>query len=636
MWRVAVTILLLLPLIGSSQEVMNDSVIHLSEIQITSSRLNNLTTGLNVTSFDSLTLDINQNSNLSTLISSETPVYIKSYGPGNLSTISLRGTSSSHTGLYWNGIRLNPPNIDMEDLSLYPSSFFNKMSILKGGAGSLFGNGNVGGGIHLENNPEFKKRFEVTAGGVVGSYNDYSTYGSVVISNEKIWSKTQLIYKNALNNFPYEDMEGEIVDRTNASQQQYGFMQDIYGVINSSNLIGVSFWQQSSDRDIPASIQVPQSDAFQEDKSFRGMINWKRFWENGSFNTKAAYLYSYLYYFDEDSIPELQIANKIITNTAIGEFTVNQQLKNGILIAGGVNYRYDECSTIAYNGTPVRNTIGLFASINYQIPVIKWDITANFRQDFIDGYGAPFLPALGIEGRIVNFIYGKANISRNFRAPTFNDLYWYPYGNTSLKPEKSWNEEVSLIFKDKMKPKYELIVTGFNSVIDDYILWTPVTGNFWTAQNIQTVWARGLEVNGMVKVKLNSVALNLRLGYSYTKSTNQKQTGPNDNSINKQLIYIPVNNFTGNLSFLFNGFILNYRHSYTGLRFTTRDNEEYLPAYNIGDIMISKTVSLKDFGLKLQFDILNLYNTKYQSVAYYPMPGRNYRLSLYFQFKKRG
>jgi iron complex outermembrane receptor protein len=630
MWRYAI-ILFFLPVLGFTQKVNTDSVIHLSEIEVTSSRLNRLSTGLNITRFDSLTLEINKGKSLSSLISDETPVYIKSYGPGNLSTISMRGTSSTQTGLYWNGIRLNPPNIDMEDLSLYPSSFFNDIKILKGGGGSLFGNGNIGGSIHLQNNPVFKKNIDVSVGGTAGSFNDYRAFAGAVVSNRKVWSNSQFIYKNAKNNFTYKNPDGEQVERINAAQKQYGFMQDLYFIAGERNILGASLWYQSADRKIPGSVQVPQSDAYQQDNSFRSLISYKRFRNKGNFLTKAAYIHSYLHYFDPSSVQEAEIDNTIVTNAAVIELNAEQSVNDRLFLSAGVKYRYEYCSTVAYKDTPDRNTTGLFASVNYRIPFIEWNVTTNLRQDFIDGYGAPFQPAFGLEGKILKFIYGKVNISRNFRVPTFNDLYWYPYGNLSLKPEKSWNEEASLIFKNKIEPDYELTITGFNSVIDDYIIWIPVTGNLWSPENIQTVWARGMEVNGTVKVKAGDAAIRLKAGYSYTKSTNLKQTGPNDNSEGKQLIYVPVNGFNGNITFTFKGFVLKYGHSYTGLRYTTRDNTEYLPGYSLGDALLGKDIELKEFGIKVQLEILNLYNTEYQSVAYYPMPGRNYRLSLFFK-----
>src|SRR5688572_2660398 len=37
----------------------------------------------------------------------EFPIYFRNYGSGMLSSISLRGTSSQHTAVLWNGININ-------------------------------------------------------------------------------------------------------------------------------------------------------------------------------------------------------------------------------------------------------------------------------------------------------------------------------------------------------------------------------------------------------------------------------------------------------------------------------------------------------------------------------------------------
>ncbi len=626
-------ILFLLPLETFSQNAGNDTVIHLSEVEITSWRLNKLSTGLNKTIFDSLTLDLNENNSLSTLISSSTPNYIRTYGPGNLSSVSLRGTSSAHTGVYWNGIKLNPPNIDMEDLSLYPVSFFGNVEMLAGGAASLFGSGNIGGSVHLQNKPAFKKNFTADIGVSAGSFNDYRANGNITVSNKKIWSSTKFAYKNAKNDFQYESPDGEEVKRTNAAQEQYGFMQDFFAVLSKESILGASLWYQSAGRQIPGSMQVPQSDAKQNDNSFRALLQYKKTGRKVRISAKTAFMHSYLSYVDMDTIPQLQIDNEIITNTGIAGLSANFFINNRITATAGADFRYDQCSTPAYQSTPDRKNTGLFLSVNYKIPKIEWDFTVNLRQDFFDNYGTPFSPSFGLEGKIVKCIFGKVNISRNFRMPTFNDLYWYPYGNTGLVPERSWNEEATIILKDEKTSKYQLSLTGFNTVIDDYILWIPVSGNLWSPENIQTVRARGIEANGSTNIMIGKVLFKINAGYSYTRSTNEKQTGANDNSSGKQLIYLPVNNFNGNFTFLYKGFVINYRQSFTGLRYITRDNSDYLPAYNTGDIIFSKTVKLGKFGIKLQFNIFNLYNTEYQSVAYYPMPGRNYRLSLLFKLK---
>ena len=616
-----------------AQNVLNDTVYELSQVRITSSRLNNFSTGLKIQKFDSLTLDLNKDLSLAGLISTQTPIYIKSYGQGSLATISFRGTSATHTGIYWNGVRLNPPNIEVEDLSLIPSSFFNSVGILHGGSGSLFGSGNIGGSIHLRNEPDFRKDKKFNICVSAGSFQNYSASAGYEFSDGKWWSGTRLIYHNAKNNFPYTNLEDKIEKRQNAALLQYGIMQDIYRLIKNRHLFGASFWYQFTDRQIPGSLTEKQGDATQKDESVRALVKWKKFQKKGYLTAKAAFLHNDLHYFNPDTITVLMIENKIKTNTLTGEVLINHKLNGRFILNGGVNYRYDKCETIAYKEDAVRNTIGINASVLYLLPPINWKADINLRQELYNNSWVPFTPSFGAEGKIWKFVSGKINISRNFRAPTFNELYWYPLGDKNLKPETSWNEEASLIFRlDKNPDKFtsDFIITGYNSVIDNYILWLPVTADMWMPKNIQKVWARGIEIEENAKFKVQNVNCKISFAYTYSRSTNREKTGENDQSYNKQLIYVPEHSFSGQATFVFRGFVFSYLQSFTGERYVTRDYSEFLPAYNTGDLQFSKTVDIKKKNIKVQFEIHNIWDEEYQAIQNFPMPGRYFRFLINF------
>ena len=69
---------------------------------------------------------------LSDLVSENTTLYIKSYGPGGISTPSLRGTSAGHTQIAWNGINLNSPMLGQFDLSLVPAGLIDGIDVYMG------------------------------------------------------------------------------------------------------------------------------------------------------------------------------------------------------------------------------------------------------------------------------------------------------------------------------------------------------------------------------------------------------------------------------------------------------------------------------------------------------------------------
>ena len=78
-----------------------------------------------------------------------TALYLKNYGPGQLSSITLRGTSARHTAVLWNGFNINLPSLGEADFSLLPVSGTTQIEIQPGPAGATYGNGAVGGTVRL-------------------------------------------------------------------------------------------------------------------------------------------------------------------------------------------------------------------------------------------------------------------------------------------------------------------------------------------------------------------------------------------------------------------------------------------------------------------------------------------------------
>ena len=60
---------------------------------------------------------VRQGASLAMLLNEQTSITIKSNGPSGTSTMSMRGTNSSQSGVFWNGINIQQPNLAMTDLS---------------------------------------------------------------------------------------------------------------------------------------------------------------------------------------------------------------------------------------------------------------------------------------------------------------------------------------------------------------------------------------------------------------------------------------------------------------------------------------------------------------------------------------
>jgi iron complex outermembrane receptor protein len=117
-----------------------------------------------------------QNTNhksLSNLLRNESPVFIKDYGPGMLSTITQRGLGANHTNLLWEGINIQNPMLGLNDLSIIPIHAFSSIYILSGNSSYINSNGAFGGSINMQSAipQEFKINLNT-------SYNFYQNLNS--------------------------------------------------------------------------------------------------------------------------------------------------------------------------------------------------------------------------------------------------------------------------------------------------------------------------------------------------------------------------------------------------------------------------------------------------------------------------
>ncbi|RLD76656.1 MAG: hypothetical protein DRJ10_13230, partial [Bacteroidetes bacterium] len=225
---------------------------------------------------------------------------------------------------------------------------------------------------------------------------------------------------------------------------------------------------------------------------------------------------------------------------------------------------------------------------------------------------------------------------KNFRAPTFNDLYWadsFAKGNPDLSPEKAYSSEMGFVylpFNNVNILNAELTV--FANYIKDLILWQPV-GSIWTPLNLKENFARGIELNikGLLSVK--SLIFNYKLSYSYTKSTIEK-IGENESEsiLHNQIPYIPYHNVNLNLSGRYKGFSVSCFQNYTGKVYTDLTNLRTLEAYLLGNMSIAYEFNLANVQVSTFFKINNIWNTNYQTVYLYPNPLRNYQLGLKMKF----
>ncbi len=98
----------------------------------------------------------NSYESLGSLLQKQANFYFKQNGNGMVSSISLRGTSASQTGVYWNGISINSALNGQTDFNTLQGNSFDEIEVRKGGGSVLLGNGSIGGAVNLKDKVSFE------------------------------------------------------------------------------------------------------------------------------------------------------------------------------------------------------------------------------------------------------------------------------------------------------------------------------------------------------------------------------------------------------------------------------------------------------------------------------------------------
>ena len=610
--------------------------IHLSQIEVTGSfTLRN--EGFKKVHIDSNILVQYLSADLSTILSQYSTIFVKSYGNGSLSTPSFRGTSANHTQVEWNGISINSPMLGQMDLAQVPVSQFESLEILYGAATVAKTSGAFGGIINLVSNPDWNNRIDLMLAQTFASFSNYTTNASLALGNNNVQSVTKFNYSNALNDFPYNNDQTKTREKLiNGVYILGGITQEVFFRLSKKDILTARIWYSDNNHQIPP-ITTNTSNVHQEDQrdqALRSMIEWRRSGEKYFLTVRSSLVDQFMRFHDT---LENQSWNHHSYSWADRLRLVYTGIKN-FTIKPGLDFNSDWVISDSYNGVKTRNTLGVFSEFNYDLKKFL-QFSLVLRQDMIDGKFLPFVPALGMEYKpfkSINLTI-STNLCRNYRFPTLNDLYYEPLGNPDLKPETDYALEGGIVYNFRKKDDsffIETELTGYYSKMINLILWQPdSSGNFKPA-NISEVHARGIEVGLNLEWNLYKFRISLNNAYNFCRSTNEKATVPDDSSVGKQLIYTPEHTLNSILTINRSGFYGSYVFSYVSERYTSSDYSSFMPGYYLSNIIFGKNFHMKKFILSLQLHLNNLFDLDYQSIADRPMPGRNYALTLKFNFRK--
>jgi len=612
----------------------SQDTISIEGITVQASRIQKIS-GYKQTRLDSLILQQYSTNSFSDMLSRHSPVFIKSYGQGALASASFRGTSASHTKVLWNGVEINSPMLGQTDFSMIPVTIADEVTLNHGGGSISKGSGALGGSITINNEIDWSKDYDFEFIQDAGSFDTYKTSTSVQLGNNNLQSRTRLHYSTSENDFSFknnfknrEDPPTEV--RQNAGYNQTSLLQELYWKPTPNDVVTAHLWGQNYSREIAPPLGVNGSirDEKQNNQFLRSVAEWKKQLSGKTISIRSAWLYDYLNY--QNNIANIDSDNYSYRWVSVAKFKT--PLTEKLDLKSSLNYKRELAHSENYKGSKQRNTLTAFAGLEYTISP-RLITRLMLRQQMVDGELIPLIPSAGLDYQLVKHesLYLKANISRNYRLPTLNDLYWSPGGNRELQPEEGVSWELGLDYTkslfENLKLKTE--VTGYQSNINNWISWLPDSVmSFWTPQNFRSVTSKGLESSIRISWKNDKLNLISEMAYYLTRTYDKGNQFNSGKDAHEQFIYVPQHSYSSFSVIRYKNYQAGITYRYTGKRFTTPENDAYMPSFQLLDLSVSYNVNRQNFQGQLAFKINNVFDTNYQVVAWRPMPGRNYHIVL--------
>lgn len=560
-------------------------------------------------------------------------VQIKDYGGlGGLKTVNVRSLGSQHVGVYLDGIRITNAQNGQIDLGRYSLSNMESVSLY-----------NANRNERLQSASEYASAATVYMQTKRPTETTYTMeYGCGSFGLNKL--KGYFALKNLLFvDAEYQHSDGDYAFRFRSEQE------DTVGTRHNSDItfyrleaagfykgLSTHVYYYNSERGLPGPVIRRLSDQWdstdrQWDENFFIQSSYKHSWEHFGLKTNLKYSYDYLHYLqDPRTNAATMYCNNHYTqqdlygsvaaawNTRYVSLTASTDLRWSDLNADVYKFAYDRIDSKS-----LLSAIASYRGFEANIALLYTHISDHTR-----GAASPLsrLTPMYLASWHGGPLTVRAFHKRIFRAPTLNDLYYTLVGNAQLRPEYTSQWDLGVDYKDR---HLHLAVDLYTSRIEDKIVAIPMKCQFrWSMVNFGLVRSLGISTTAGYDRTWGKLVLSANA--NYTCQRDRDFSSPSDPEYKNTIPYSPLHSASLIVSLGYDGWSACTSWLYTGDRFALISNnkEDMLGAWQTVDLKLSKTFTVSRHSLQTTIECNNLTDSRHEVVKRYPMPGRNWKLTL--------
>ena len=603
-------------------------------------------------------------------------IQLKDYGGvGGVKTVNIRSMGTHHLGISYDGVALGNAQNGQIDLGQFSLDNVEEITLYNGQKSAIFQPasdfGNAGSIYIRTRTPQF-------ADGEKRHLRFKAQYGSSDMLRlaglwEQSWSdrisssvNAEFLTASGKYDFRYERRypDGSMAWDTTAVRQN----GDIHAERFEANLHGridqggwqVKGYVYNSARGIPGAIvnNVWRRGERQQDLNTFVQADFNKSIGDG-FSTRwlAKYAYYDTHYVNRDTT-QLPVDNRYHQQELyVSTANVLELLPNW---SASLSYdlKWNKLDADTWNfacPTRLSNLISLATAIDYKHLKAQASLLATFINDRSHRYGtdashfilhssqskltpAVFVNVYPFRG---TFFSLRAYVKKSFRMPTFNDLYYTDMGNANLVPESALQYDVGFAlnkhFTHGIVRHAEMHFDAYYNTVRDKIVAYPKGQQFrWTMLNLGKVHIKGIDVEAEADCAVGrDLVATVRAQYTYQDA--RDVTDPTTSYYRDQIPYIPWHSGSAILGLTYRNWNLNYSFIYAGERYDEQENILYnhMEPWYTSDLSLNYGWRVKGgvrkgngMRMKAQLSVNNVLDQQYEVIVNYPMPGRNYHVTL--------
>ncbi|TXD52486.1 TonB-dependent receptor [Polaribacter sp. IC066] len=564
--------------------------------------------------------------NLTDLLRYNSPIALRDYGNGGISTARFRGTSASNTAVLWNGISINAIGSGQTDFNSLSASISDEIIVNSGGDSVESGSGAIGGTVELKDNLTFNEHKDFHLFSSYGSFNTTSNFFKTNIGTGKWALKFASTVNYSDNDYTfidqrYKNNDGSLLKNDNGVYKNYGLNFSLGYQFSHKNKLYFYSTGYYGDRLFSDGLPNPAAGSERnEDFNQRNLLKWKYSFSNFTQTLNVAYLMQEYRYYDDKNAEEFTFGKSKNYNI---NYNLKYRFSNYLKISSSFIYDSNNGTTNEIIARE-RTFFAALAKVTYK-PSERLTIATSVRKELNSDFKVPLVVSAAAEQEITDNLILKTNISTNYRVPTFNELYWPIVGNLDLKPESSIQGEIGASYKKK---NIEITTSLFYIHLNDKILWLPTAAsNLWRPRNVGDVVHQGIETFMNLSKEIGAHFFNFTMNYTFTLAKN-KET-------DTFLPFAPKQLMNFNLDYTYKKATFFVQNLYQSKVYTNEINIDFyslnaLSVTNIGaDFEVYQHNHKK---LLIGIKVNNIFNEVYYFSNLRPMPGSNFNMNINYKF----